>query len=169
LKLNAAEVQLPGLVSRLVERFATQSPTHKFVVDFAPDFPPVVGDEERLTQVVSNLMSNAVKYSPPGTSIAITGRSEPARVVVAVSDQGPGIAPQDLPHVFDRFYRAVDAARRTKGAGLGLYLARAVVEAHGGTIWADSRLGEGTSVSFALPRADSPASGRQRVLPSGSS
>jgi PAS domain S-box-containing protein len=157
LKLNAAEVQLPGLAARLVERFATQSPTHKFVIDFAPDFPPVVGDEERLTQVISNLMSNAVKYSPPGTSVTITGRSEPSRVVVSVGDQGPGIAPEDLPHVFDRFYRAADAARRTKGTGLGLYLARAVVEAHGGTIWADSRPGEGTSVTFALPRADTAA------------
>jgi len=157
LKLNAAEVQLPKLVSRLVERFATQSPTHKFATDFPADFPSVVGDEERLTQVISNLMSNAVKYSPSGTPITIVGRVEPSRVVITVSDQGPGISPEDLPHVFDRFYRALDAARRTKGTGLGLYLARAVVEAHGGTIWADSHLGEGTSVSFALPRLEAPA------------
>jgi signal transduction histidine kinase len=144
------------LASRLVDRFSKQEPQHSFRLDFPPDFPPVTGDEERLTQVLSNLLSNAVKYSSPGTAISIRGSLDPAQVVVTVSDQGPGISPEDLPHVFDRFYRAVDAARRTKGAGLGLFLARAVVEAHNGRIWADSRPGEGTSISFGIPRAESP-------------
>ncbi len=156
LQLHMGEVQLAGLVSRLVERFSKQAPQHTFRVEIPPEFPPVTGDEERLAQVLSNLLSNAVKYSPSGTAISIRGKVEPAQVVVTVSDQGPGISPEDLPHVFDRFYRAVDAARRTKGAGLGLFLARAVVEAHHGRIWADSQPGEGTSISFSLPRADSP-------------
>jgi len=154
LQLHMGEVQLESLATRLVDRLSKQAPQHTFQIDFPPDFPPVTGDEERLTQVLSNLISNAVKYSPAGTAISIRGRLDPAQVVVTVSDQGPGISPQDLPHVFDRFYRAVDAARRTKGAGLGLFLARAVAEAHHGHIWADSRPGEGTSISFGLPRAD---------------
>jgi signal transduction histidine kinase len=76
----------------------------------------------------------------------------PSQVVVCVSDQGPGIAPDDLPHVFDRFYRAGEASRTTKGAGLGLYLARAVVEAHGGRIWVDPAPNRGARICFSLPR-----------------
>ena len=156
LQLHMGEVQLATLASRLVDRFSKQEPQHAFRIDFPPGFPPVTGDEERLTQVISNLLSNAVKYSSPGTAISIRGSVDPAQVIVTVSDQGPGISQEDLPHVFDRFYRAVDAARRTKGAGLGLFLARAVVEAHNGRIWADSQAGEGTSISFGIPRADVP-------------
>ena len=72
--------------------------------------------------------------------------------MVCISDQGPGIAPSDIPHIFDRFYRAEDASRTTKGAGLGLYLSKSVVEAHGGKIWADPKPGDGARICFSLPR-----------------
>jgi two-component system sensor histidine kinase GlrK len=72
-------------------------------------------------------------------------------VIVSVSDQGPGISTEDLPHVFDRFYRARDMARHTKGAGLGLYLAKTIVEAHGGRIWVESGLEKGAHIYFSLP------------------
>ena len=84
----------------------------------------MLADEDRISQVLSNLLSNALKYSPNGGEIRITGQVLPKQVLVCVSDQGPGIAPGDIPHVFDRFYRSVDFSRSTKGAGLGLYLAR---------------------------------------------
>jgi PAS domain S-box-containing protein len=152
LALQRTEVALDQLSRRLVERFRTQTSRHRFEVDFPPDFPAVMGDEDRLTQVLSNLLSNAVKYSPEGGAIAVRGHVRPTEAVVSVSDQGPGIPIQDAPRVFDRFYRSSETARKTKGAGLGLYLAKAVVEAHGGRIWVEPQPGPGACISFSLPR-----------------
>ncbi len=150
--LKRADVNLPDLARRLAERFTTQSEQHTFKVDFPPDFPIVLADEDRLSQVLSNLISNAIKYSSGG-EIRIAGQLRPEQVIVCVSDQGPGIATDDIPHIFDRFYRSPDAARKTKGAGLGLYLARAIVETHGGRIWADPLPGSGARICFSLPRS----------------
>lgn len=160
LKLSLLDVSLPQLAERLAERFRTQTQIHTLRVDFPEDFPVVLGDETRLGQVLSNLISNAIKYATNGGEIRVEGRvrpprgNEPGEVLVCVSDQGPGIAPGDAPHVFDRFYRADQASRTTKGAGLGLYLARAVIEAHGGRIWVDQTPGEGARICFSLPRPD---------------
>lgn len=153
LKLNLLEVPLDALARRLVERFKVQSPRRKIQVDFPADFPPVQADEERLLQVLSNLISNAIKYSPEDGTITLSGRAEPERVSVSVADEGPGLPPEELTRVFDRFYRAdTPVARRAQGAGLGLYLAKAVVEAHGGRIWAESEPGHGAKFLFSLPR-----------------
>ncbi len=151
LNLNRTDVALDHLARRLAERFGTQSSVHKFQVDFPKSFPVVIGDEDRLTQVLSNLISNAVKYSPQGGRVTISGSARPDGVTVCVSDEGPGFAPDDVPRVFDRFYRAADAARATKGAGLGLYLAKAVVEAHAGRIWVDERVKAGARICFSIP------------------
>jgi PAS domain S-box-containing protein len=152
LAINSTDLSLDMLAKRVAERFSTQSSQHTIVVDFPDDFPVILGDEDRLEQVLSNLISNSLKYSPEGGEIRISGQVRSKQVIVCVSDQGPGIAPGDIPHVFDRFYRAADASRKTKGAGLGLYLARAVVEAHGGRIWVDPKPGEGARICFSLPR-----------------
>jgi PAS domain S-box-containing protein len=152
LSLSQGDVLLESLAERLVVRFRTQSERHKFVVDFPPDFPVVTGDEQRLGQVLSNLLSNAVKYSPEGGTITVSGRVRPEEVIICVSDEGPGISPQDVPRVFDRFYRSDDVSRKTKGAGLGLFLAKAVVEAHHGRIWVDGRPERGTRICFSIPR-----------------
>jgi PAS domain S-box-containing protein len=153
LRLSMSEVALDHLASRLAEKFKTQTNQHEINVDFAEDFPVIIGDEARLTQVLSNLLSNAIKYSPGGGQVILKGTASPSQVVVSVADQGPGIDEPDLPRVFDRFYRAnSDLTRRVKGTGLGLYLARSVVEAHGGRIWVETWPGKGTRFSFSLPR-----------------
>jgi signal transduction histidine kinase len=114
----------------------------------------VVVDEQRLTQVLTNLLSNAVKYSPEGGTITITGQVRERELVLCVRDQGPGIDPSEAPRIFDRFYRADEASRKTKGAGLGLYLARAVIQAHNGHIWVDDSVRQGARICFSLPREE---------------
>ncbi len=151
LSLNLADVSLTLLAQRVADRFTTQSNNHRIVADFPEKFPVVLADETRLEQVISNLVSNALKYAPKG-EIRITGTGRPEQVIVCVSDQGPGIEAKDLPHIFDRFYRSTKAVKHTKGAGLGLYLARAIIEAHGGRIWADPRPDSGARICFSLPR-----------------
>jgi len=151
MQLKRADIAMEMLVSRLATRFQVQTEEHEIVVDFPENFPVIMADELRIEQVVSNLISNAIKYSPGG-EIRITGRPHPDEVVICVTDQGPGIATGDLPHIFDRFYRAQETSRKTKGAGLGLYLARAIVEAHNGRMWADPKTKEGARICFCLPR-----------------
>lgn len=153
LRLNMADVALDRLATRLVEKFKTQTKRHTLTVEFPPDFPVILADETRLNQVLSNLLSNAIKYSPQGGEIAVRGMVKPNEVVLTVTDQGAGIAAPDLPHVFNRFYRVdSDLTKRVKGTGLGLYLAKAVVEAHNGRIEVASVPGQGTTFSVSLPR-----------------
>lgn len=151
IKLKKADIQLPVMASRLAERFKTQTDRHTISVKFPKDFPVVLADEVRIEQVITNLLNNAIKYTDSG-EITISGRVQPEIVIVCIKDQGQGIAPHDIPFVFDRFYRSPDSAREKKGAGLGLYLARAIIEAHSGKIWVDSKNGVGTQVCFSLPR-----------------
>jgi signal transduction histidine kinase len=151
LTLNRADVSLPSLANRIAERFATQSKKHTIEPDFPEKFPIVLADETRIEQVISNLVSNALKYAATGT-IRISGTVRPEQIIICVSDEGPGIEAKDLPHIFDRFYRSTKAVKQTKGAGLGLYLARAIVEAHGGRIWADPKPDTGARICFSLPR-----------------
>jgi signal transduction histidine kinase len=151
LSLNRADVSLPILASRIVERFSTQTDKHTFATDFPDKFPVVLADETRIEQVLMNLVSNSLKYAAGG-EVKITGTVRPEQVIVCVSDEGAGIEAKDLPHIFDRFYRSTKAVKQTKGAGLGLYLARAIVEAHGGRIWADPKPDAGARICFSLPR-----------------
>jgi len=159
LSLNRGDVALPGLAKRVAEKFSTQSNQHTIVTEFPDYFPVILADETRIEQVIINLVSNALKYAPKG-EIKITGLVRPEQVIICVSDQGPGIEAKDLPHIFDRFYRSTKAVKHTKGAGLGLYLARAIVEAHGGRIWADAATNSaqrpqpdsGAMICFSLPR-----------------
>ena len=151
LKPNLADVSLPILSERLAERFRASDQRHTIIVDFPEKFPIILADENRINQVITNLISNSLKYAPSG-EVRISGQVRPEQVIVTVSDQGPGIDQADIPHVFDRFYRSTQAVRQTKGAGLGLFLAKAIIEAHGGRIWIDPQPGSGARVCFSLPR-----------------
>ena len=136
----------------MVDRFEPQSEVHTFEQKFPADFPVIQADESRLMQVLGNLLSNAVKYSPQGGRVLITGRAHPDKVVICIEDEGPGISIEDMPRIFNLFYRSNEASRKTKGTGLGLFLAKAVVEAHGGEIWVDDHVESGARICFSLPR-----------------
>ena len=111
-------------------------------------------DEKRLRQVFDNLISNAIKYSPEGGHIEVGAKEEAGRVVAYVRDEGVGIPEDEQATIFERFYRVDSSLRRaTQGAGLGLYLARAIIRAHGGDIWVQSAPGQGSTFYFTLPVA----------------
>jgi signal transduction histidine kinase len=150
LSIKRADCNLPEVVRRIAEKFRIQSPEHPVIVDFPPNFPVILADEMRIGQVVSNLISNAIKYAPVG-DINISGQVLPDNIVVCIKDEGPGISPEDAPYIFDRFYRAPETAKKTKGTGLGLFLARSIIEAHGGRIWFDADTSKGTRICFTLP------------------
>jgi PAS domain S-box-containing protein len=148
--LKKSEVDIPAVSKRLATRFQTQTDKHKLTVDFPESFPSVFADESRIEQIISNLISNSIKYAEEG-EICISGEVRKKNVIVCVSDEGQGIAPQDMPYIFDRFYRSSDAMRTKKGAGLGLYLAKSIVDAHNGNIWIDTDYKKGAKICFSLP------------------
>jgi signal transduction histidine kinase len=123
-------------------------------VEAMPDLPPVLGDPERLDEVFTNLLENAAKYSPPGRPIVVRIEPDGVGVVVSVEDQGSGILAEELPRVFDRFYQAKTGRAKKSGLGLGLYITKGLVEAHGGRIWVESRAGQGTRFHVWLPAAE---------------
>lgn len=150
--LNTGDVRIDQLAEQVVERFNTQTRTHTFQLEFPNDFPAVQGDAVRLRQVLDNLISNAIKYSPDGGVIEVGGSATADTVSVYVRDQGVGLTEADQERIFERFYR-VDGAlsRKTQGTGLGLYLSKAIVEAHGGTMTVESQPGKGSTFTFTLP------------------
>jgi signal transduction histidine kinase len=121
-----------------------------------PDLPLILGDTDRLRQVFQNLLNNAIKFSPSGGEIRMQLQEQADCIQIAVSDQGIGIARVQLEKIFERFYQVDGSAtRRFEGAGLGLTIAKRIVQAHGGKIWAKSRLGKGSTFYFTLPKSQS--------------
>jgi signal transduction histidine kinase len=152
--MTIGPVDLADLAETLAERSRPRSASHRFETDFPPDFPIIQGDREKLRQALGNLVDNAIKYSPAGGTITIGGRAEREHVVLFVRDQGIGIPRDELTRVFERFHR-VDTrlSRTTQGVGLGLYICRVIVEAHGGRIWAESAGPDaGSTFYIRLPR-----------------
>lgn len=153
MRLNWADIHLEDVARRSAERFQKQTQQHEILLDFPIDLPLVRGDESWLRKVVDNLISNAIKYSPQGGEIILRGAYDDANVALSVQDSGIGLRSDQLEKVFERFYRVDDAlTRSTQGTGLGLYLSRAIVDAHGGHVWAESQHGQGTTFTFTLPR-----------------
>ena len=142
----------PAAVAReALETFAPLAAEKRLelVDEVAEALPPLEGDRERVLQVLANLLGNAVKFTPEGGRVALRVTVGDAEVCFSVSDTGPGIAPADLPHVFDRFWKVRTSNRH--GAGLGLAISKGIVEAHDGRIWVESVAGEGSTFSFTLP------------------
>lgn len=162
LKLDLEETDVERLARKVADVYTIQTTSHKIEIDFPEKLPLVWGDEERLRQVLTNLVSNAIKYSPNGGRIRIGGwvdfKDRPSgvrRVVLYVADEGIGIPPEELPHIFERFYRVDTSLRRTApGAGLGLYLCKAIIDAHRGQIWVRSESEKGTTFFIGLPLAE---------------
>jgi signal transduction histidine kinase len=152
LKLEPTDLLLSTLAEDVAEKFRTQSEVHEFKLSFPDDLPLVYADEERMRQVLYNLFSNAIKYSPRGGVIRVAGRVVGGEVQVSISDEGVGIPRDEQERLFQRFYRVDSGLRRkTQGAGLGLYLSRAIIEAQGGRIWVESKTGQGATFYFTLP------------------
>ncbi|MGE3913548.1 MAG: sensor histidine kinase [Chloroflexota bacterium] len=152
--MTIGPVDLPDLAETLAERSRPRSTIHQFATDFPHDFPVIRGDREKLRQALGNLIDNAIKYSPSGGTITLGGRAERDHVVIFVHDEGIGIPRDEQARVFERFHR-VDTrlSRTTQGVGLGLYICRVIVEAHGGQIWVESDgAGHGSTFYISLPR-----------------
>ncbi|HUS16180.1 MAG TPA: ATP-binding protein, partial [Chloroflexia bacterium] len=153
LELNREPVDIPRLVRRAVQKMEVLGTQHTFVVALPDDLPPVLADEARVEQVLINLLDNAVKYSPAGGRITITGDLHSDAVIVHISDEGIGVPEAERARIFARFARLDSRlVRQMKGVGLGLYIARAIITAHGGRIWVDAAPAGGAQFSFSLPR-----------------
>jgi PAS domain S-box-containing protein len=132
-------------------------------MDVPADLPAIWVDRDRLLQILDNLVGNAVKYTPPGGRITVGARRRDPHIVFWVTDTGAGIAPKDLPHVFERLWQAKHGDRA--GAGLGLTIVKGIVDAHGGRIWVESKLGAGTTFYFSIPCAPGAESWRSEPAP----
>jgi len=156
--LRRASMDLTALARESAAQAVTVTPTHLVRIE-APT-QPLLGwwDGDRVAQVLQNLLANAGKYAPAGSAILIRVEARADAALVSVIDEGTGIAPEELPRLFERFYRTESATRSgAEGLGLGLHICKQLVEAHGGQIWVESALGRGTSVFFTLPYTQPPA------------
>ncbi len=155
-ELDFQPVDVSSLVQTVTKRLAPQAEFKRITLDLelAPDLPHILADEDRATQVLTNLTGNALQYTPEGGRIIISAKRISNEVQIAVRDTGIGIPSEHLTNIFDRFYR-VDKSRSRQaggGSGIGLTIARALIEAHGGRIWAESAgEGKGSTFTFALP------------------
>ncbi|MEN9840724.1 MAG: hypothetical protein RL376_524 [Verrucomicrobiota bacterium] len=153
--LARERVDLAQLVAVSLEDFRARPAAegHRFSLAVEPAVPAIFADPLKLGQVLDNLVSNALKYTPRGSRIELSVRIASSDTVeVAVRDNGPGIPAEDLPHIFERFYRVDKGRSREKGGtGLGLSIVKHIVQLHGGRVWAESRVGEGTSFIITLP------------------
>lgn len=151
LQLDCRPIDLPVFVERLKVQQAATMDTARIQVEVVAGMPPVSADPDRLERILVNLFSNALKYSDPDTPVIVSFRQREGEVITSVADRGRGIAPQDIPHLFQRYFRASAGRQRSEGLGLGLYIARQLVEGHGGRIEVESEHGVGSVFSFSLP------------------
>jgi signal transduction histidine kinase/GAF domain-containing protein len=154
LELQRESVQLLDVMNQATQKLLPLAHGKQItlVVDLPPDLPTITGDQTWLEHVVTNLVDNAIKFSPEGGQVAVSASQSDGEILVEVRDTGVGIPPESLDQIFEKFYRVPDeTGERPEGTGLGLHIARIIVDAHGGRIWAESAPGEGSVVRFVLP------------------
>lgn len=134
-----------GLKKRLAEK------DHHLQISLPEDFPPILANPVQMRQMVDHLIVNAVKFTPPNGTISIRGHLEQAQVILQFIDTGIGVPSMDLPYIFDRFYRASNTSVEMPGTGLGLTIVKSIVEGHGGRVWVESTIDEGTTFTVVLP------------------
>ena len=168
LSLGCREHNLAGIAERAIAAIAGQAQEKGVKLELAVDgsLPSVTVDGDRIAQVLRNLLSNALRHTGAGGRITLAGRSEAGRAIIEVTDTGAGIPAEDLPHVFDRFYRADPSRNRaTGGSGLGLAITRQLVRAHGGQVVASSTPSRGSTFSFWLPLSHTPRADKKATRP----
>jgi two-component system phosphate regulon sensor histidine kinase PhoR len=151
-KLEMKPTDINLLLHETVSRLYPQAERQHLIINeqLATDLPALKVDDQRLKQVIINILHNAIKFTAAGGQITVTSQQEGVTVVVHIADTGIGILEDDLPHIFERFYKA-DKSRSGAGNGLGLAIAKHIIQAHGGSIWAQSTPGQGSVFSFSLP------------------
>lgn len=151
LQLQREPVDLPELCHNVIADLESSGAEHQITLVCRGDLPPVPAERLKVRTVLSNIVGNALKYSPPDTAVTVRLETVGEDVRIMVEDQGPGVPAEHLPHIFDQFYRINTGPAKPKGYGLGLFIARKLVELHGGRIWAESEPGRGSTFIFILP------------------
>lgn len=153
LTLEPKPIRLDQVARDVSAEMQRRTNQHHLIVDFPPEYPIIKADPHWIKQVFRNVLDNAIKYSPHGGLIVIQGDIRPRHLVINIADQGIGISPENLIPLFEKYFRVKSSSDiHVPGMGLGLPIARTIIEAHGGRIWAESKKGQGTTLSFSLPR-----------------
>jgi len=151
MKLEMSPIDLNAIVEGVAARSSVVSLKHRISTALEPNVPMVLGDSDRLVQVVTNLVSNAIKYSPVGGEVLISTHSVNGAVEVSIKDHGVGIPADFVDRLFGRFERYEKSPSKVIGTGLGLAIARQIIEMHGGKIWVESAVGSGSVFHFTIP------------------
>ncbi len=142
-------IDIPALVESVVTNLKSITTIHQFKINFPDKFPIIVGDQDRLEEVFTNLIDNGIKYSPKGGEIIIEGKVKKDEVKISIQDQGDGISEKHLPHIFEKFHQI--KLHHIGSTGLGLSISKGIVESHGGKMWVESKIGVGSKFLFTLP------------------
>ncbi len=155
LQMEVVPLDLTALVESVARRLQARAPDFEIQMDLPAHLPHVMADRDRIEEVLLNLLDNAIKYSPTSRTVVVACRASSEEVITSISDTGMGISIRDQEQIFDRFQRVEGRMTRSRpGAGLGLFICRAIVEAHGGRIWVESMLRQGSTFLFSLPREE---------------